>query len=72
MGIPPIAEELREVGLDNLELYIRQRHKILAQFITDQPIMDLFLEVERRPRSRVKKWWWDQDSLNLVESHWGG
>ena len=59
MGIPPIVESLREVGLDGLEVYIRLIHNTVAQFITDRPIMDLFLEVERCPGSRVKKWWWD-------------
>ena len=60
------------MGIDDLEVYIRQRHKTLAQFITDRPIMELCLEVERRPGSRVKKWWWDQDSLKLLEYHGGG
>ena len=31
---------------------------LLAQFITTRPIMDLCLEAERRPGSRVAKRWW--------------
>ena len=65
MGVPPIAEALREAGLKELELYIRRRNNMVVQFIAIRPIMDLCLEAERRPGVRVQKWWWYQDGLQL-------
>ena len=65
MGVPPIAEALREAGLKELELYIRRRNNMVVQFIAIRPIMDLFMEAERRPGVRVQKWWWYQDILQL-------
>ena len=33
------------------------------------PIIDLCLEVERIPRPRVSKWWWENDGVD-VEGMW--
>ena len=65
MGVPPIAEALREAGLKELELYTRRRNNMVVQFIATRPIMDLCLEAERRPGIRFPKWRWYQDGLRI-------
>ena len=70
-GIPPTADLIKEVGLKYLQVYIRRIHNTLAQFFNDLPIMNLFLELERRPGYRFKKQWWYQEILKLVEAHGG-
>ena len=39
---------------------------MVAQFIATSPILDLFLEAERRPRAHVAKQWWDQEGIYLA------
>ena len=41
---PLIEEALREAGIDELEVYIRQRQNTVEQLIFTQTIMDIFLE----------------------------
>ena len=52
---PPILEALMEAGLEELEVYIRMRQKMVVQFIYTRTIMNLCLKVERRPGARVAK-----------------
>ena len=56
---------MTEVLLQEVQTYVSLLHNKVAQFIATRPIMDLFLEVERRPGSRVSKWWWEKDGLYL-------
>ena len=55
-----ILEALQEAGLEEIKVYIGRWNNTMAQFIGTRPIMDLYLEVERRPVDRVAKWWWDR------------
>ena len=48
---------MRESGLEEMETYISRRNNTVAKFIATRPILDLFLEAERRPGSWVVKWW---------------
>ena len=45
-------------GLEKPEIYIARRHNIASQYIDNRPILELFLEVEKHPGSRVAKQWW--------------
>ena len=58
MGVyPPLEEAMAEEGLQEVETYIYRHQNIVTQFIANRPIIDLFLEVERRPGPRVSKRW---------------
>ena len=48
-----------------VETYVSRCHKTVAQFIAIRPIVDLCLEVERHPGSRVARRWREQDGLYL-------
>ena len=64
---------LVEVVLQYVDTYVSLQQNTVAQFIATRPIMDLFLAEERRPGSRVDKWWWEQDGLDLEgmwEAYW--
>ena len=52
-GYSPLDAEISEEGLGELETYIDCRQKTVAQYIATRPIMDLFLEEDRRPGARV-------------------
>ena len=56
---------MAEPGLQEVETYSSRLHNTVTQFIVTRPIMDLCLAAERRPGSRVAKWWWEQDGLYL-------
>ena len=48
-----------------METYVSRFQNTVTQFTPTRPIMDLCLEVDRRPGSRVAKRWWDQEGLEL-------
>ena len=50
---PPLVEEMEEAGLREVETYAYRRQNTVAQFITTMRIIELCLEEERRPGSRV-------------------
>ena len=54
---------MSEAVLHEEETYVSLHQNTVAQLIATRPIMDLCLEVERRPESRVYKQWWDQEGL---------
>ena len=56
---------MMEAGLQEVKTYISYRTNTPTQFIVTKPIMDLCLEVERRPGSRVANRWFDKDALDL-------
>ena len=71
---PSIEDVLVEAVLQEVETYVSLQQNTVAQFISTRPIMDLFLVTERRPGSRVEKWWWEQDGLDLEgvwAAYWG-
>ena len=61
----PLEEETEEAGLQELETYISRRKNTVEKFIEVRTIMDLGLEAERRPGSRVSRRWWEQEGLEL-------
>ena len=66
---PSLEDVLVEVVLQYVETYVSLQQNTVAQFIATRPIMDLFLAEDWRPMSRVDKWWWEQDGLDL-EGMW--
>ena len=41
---PPLSEAMREVGLEEMEVYIGRINKTVAQYIATRPIMYLYLD----------------------------
>ena len=60
-----LLDAMAEVGLQEVLTYIPHNYNTVTQFIVTRPIMDLCLAAERGPGSRVAKWWWDKDGLEL-------
>ena len=54
---PPLAEEMEEALLQEVETYASHHQNIVAQLITTRPIMDLCLAAEKRIGSWVTKLW---------------
>ena len=61
----PLEDTIAEAGLWELETYVSRRQNTVVQFIATGTIMDLYLEAERRPGSRVEKRWWGKYRLDL-------
>ena len=66
---PPLEDTIVEEGPQDVETYVSHYQNIVAQFISTRTIMDLCLEVERRPGSGVNKSWWEHEEL-YVEGMW--
>ena len=49
-----------EAGFQEVETYVFLRQNTVAQFIATRTIIDLCLDMEWRPGSRVTNWWWDK------------
>ena len=46
---------MREAGMEELDTYIYRRQNTADKYIVTLPILDLFLEVGKRPGERVIK-----------------
>ena len=57
VGVPPLAEAMDYMELQEVESYVSHRQNTVTQFIATKQVMDLFLVAERRPGSRVANWW---------------
>ena len=64
----PLVESIQEAGLEEMEVYIRRRKNFVVRYIATRPIMDLFLEAERNPGSRVEKSLWGHPGMWLTGS----
>ena len=62
---PPLAEEMEEEVLQELDIYVSYLHNTVLQFTATSPFMDPFLVAERRPESLLAKQWWDQKGFFL-------
>ena len=69
---PPLEEAIQEAGLEEVEAYVLRRKNMVAQYIVMRPIMDLCKEAVRRPRTWVKKRWWEQEGFDLEGGAGGG
>ena len=52
---PPLGDAIREVVIEEIEIYISMWQNMVTQYIYTCPIMDLCLDMGRRPGSRVSK-----------------
>ena len=44
---------MNEAGLEGLDTYIARRHNMVPHYIATRPILDLYLEAEKRPGAWV-------------------
>ena len=51
---------MTEVGLEEVETYVLRRHNTIAQYISNLPILDIYMAEKQRPGERVTQRWWDQ------------
>ena len=49
-----MADVIGMAGLEELETYISRRNYTTAQYISTWPLLDLFLEAEKRPGAQMK------------------
>ena len=54
---------MRADGIKDIKIYIYRHHNTEAQYVTTHPILDLCLDVKRRPESWVLKWWWENEDV---------
>ena len=54
---PSLDDVMTEVALQKVETHVYHRQNTVAQSIATRPIMDLCLEAERSPGSRVANQW---------------
>ena len=64
----PLAESLREAGMEGIRKSITWRQNTVAQYIATRPILDLCKRATRRPGARVSRRWWEQAGIDL-EGH---
>ena len=62
----PIGAALAAVVPEEIRIYIACRQNTVAQYIATRPIMDLYLEAERRPGMRLSWRWWKQPALYIL------
>ena len=62
---PSLYKEINSVGLEEVEVYILRHQNTVAQYIDTCTILDLCLEVEKRPGARVTTIWWEHACLDL-------
>ena len=62
---PPLVEAMEEAVLQYVETYIYRCQNTSTPFIATRPIINLFMEADRRPGSQVTKRWWGQLGLDF-------
>ena len=62
------AAAREEAGFQTMEEYIQQQQNTVVQCIATQSLLYLCEELERVPGAQVQMRWWEQSSINLVES----
>ena len=67
---------MRAAGLEEINTYISRQKNTVAHYIATCPILELFLNTERRPGSGTPERWWKQEGLvlpgRLAEGEEGG
>ena len=62
---PLLAEAMSESGLQEVETYVDHHQNTVAQYIVTSLFMELCLVAEGSPGTRMSKWWWEQEFLDL-------
>ena len=57
---------MKYAGLEEVEIYIMQWKKTLAQYITMRNILDMCMETERQAGDWIFKSWWYIVGIDLV------
>ena len=57
-----------EAGSKGIRKLVTRMQNTYAQYISTQPILDLYERANRRPGSRVSRWWWEQAGIDLEEA----
>ena len=63
---PPIGEALVVVGLDNIGVYIACCYNTVAQYIDNNPIMDLCLAAEQKQGLRLSRKLLENTALDIL------
>ena len=63
---PTIGVVLVMVVLEEIGVFITHRQNTVAQYISNCPIMDLFLAAEQRPGVQLSRRWWYQNNLDIL------
>ena len=56
---------MTEAVCQEVDNYVSCRQNTAAQFIATRPIMNLCMEADQMPGSRVSNKWWENDGLDL-------
>ena len=56
---------MEEAGIQDMKTYVARHLNTVSQYIDTMPTVDLCLAVERHLGTRVLKWWWYQEFLEL-------
>ena len=64
----PLAEEIVEQGLQEVETYVSRLQNTVAQYIATGPIMDLCMAEGQHPGKRLSKQWWGQGFFFLEDA----
>ena len=54
---PPLAEALREAGMEGIRQSITRRQNTVARYILTRPMLDLCERTTRQPGAQVSRWW---------------
>ena len=62
---PPLETTMAASCLEEAKTYVLRRQRTITQYIATHPILELYMEAERRPGVWVSLRWWDQEVLDL-------
>ena len=62
---PLMEDEMTEAGMQEVVTYASHPQNTVKQFITTRPIVDLCMAEKQRLGSRISKWWWEQDGVDV-------
>ena len=55
---PPLEFVMQAAGLETMETYIFRHQNKVTHYIETRPIIDICMEAEWRPVTRVLRLWW--------------
>ena len=56
---------IKTVEIEEVETYVLCCHNTENQYITTQPILDIFMVTEQRPGDKGPVRWWEKSGINL-------
>ena len=61
---PSLEGAMKEVGLTDVQTYIKRRQNTIAQYIATRPLLDLCEGATQIEGARVKMGWWGQTGID--------